>query len=235
MKTFLLIICIASSALALNKSRRIVTKTDEVAEVKTALGIATKILLPENPNAAPIIGDLGAYRVEMIDKGYAVKPLRSGAKTNLFISTASRPYTVKLSIVNQDLADYIVYLTSVEVKSKWVVWRDFKRKVKSDSFTFETKRIGKTQDGFLILDFSLKTKLKIFIEASWFYLKQGKFNSPIHSLILSSREIDENKPLTGSLSINLRQLSSDVSAKIEFHQNQNVISIEIPREYLWRN
>ena len=109
----LAILLVSNSVFALNKSRKIETNNDEVSEVKTALGIATKVILPENPNLPPIIGDMGAFRVESIDKGYAIKPLRYGAKTNLFISTDSRSYSVKLLIVNQDSADYIVYLEGV--------------------------------------------------------------------------------------------------------------------------
>lgn len=224
---------ISAQSMALNKSRKIIMTQDEVAEVKTGLGIATKILLPENPNAAPIIGDLGAYRIEMIDKGYAVKPLRSGARTNLFISTNTRPYSVKLSLVSQDSADYIVYLTSKEVKLKLIEWRDFKRKVKSDDFTLETKRVGKSKDGFVVLDFTLKSRSQNYIEPEWFYFKQGQNLKLINSLVLSSRKIEENIAVTGSISINLKDLSSELPAKFEI-KSPNDVMLEIPREYLWR-
>lgn len=232
-KVFLLTLFIFSNAMALNKSRKIVTSNDEVAEVKTGLGIATKILLPDNPNAPPIIGDLGAYRIEMIDKGYAVKPIRSGAKTNLFISTINRPYTVKLTQVNQESADYIVYLVSREVKLNHIEWRDFKRRIKSDYFVLETKRIGKSKDGFFVLDFTLKSKSKNLIDPEWFYLKQGKIVKIIHTLFLSSPEIESDKPVSGSLSANLKDLSSDVAAVL-FINFQEGLRLEIPREYLWR-
>ena len=157
MSQFILaLIFVSSSSFALNKSRKIETHADEVSEVKTALGIATKIILPENPNLPPIIGDMGAFRVESIEKGYAIKPLRSGAKTNLFITTESRTYSVKLVIVNQESADYIVYLLPKDIKTNSdIVWRDFKRKIKSESLVVETKRIGKAKDGFVILEFQI--------------------------------------------------------------------------------
>jgi hypothetical protein len=228
------ILLISSSVFALNKSRKIETNNDEVSEVKTALGIATKVILPENPNLPPIIGDMGAFRVESIDKGYAIKPLRYGAKTNLFISTDSRSYSVKLLIVNQDSADYIVYLAPKEIKTKnQIVWRDFKRKAKSDAFSIETKRIGKSKDGFVVLEFSLTSKMKNFIEPEWFWLKQGKESKSIHSLIFSSREIDSDKPIVAALTLDRRDLSSELAAVIEIKYREG-LRLEIPKEFLWR-
>ncbi len=230
----LTIVMVSISVFALNKSRKIETNNDEVSEVKTALGIATKVILPENPNLPPIIGDMGAFRVESIDKGYAIKPLRYGAKTNLFISTDSRSYSVKLMIVNQDSADYIVYLVPKEIKTNnQIVWRDFKRKVKSETFSIETKRIGKSKDGFVVLEFSLTSKMKNFIEPEWFWLKQGKESKSIHSLIFSSREIDSDKPIVAALTLDRRDLSSELAAIIEIKYREG-LRLEIPREFLWR-
>ena len=235
MRWIILAILFAStSVFALNKSRTIETNNDEVSEVKTALGIATKVILPENPNLPPIIGDMGAFRVESIDKGYAIKPLRYGAKTNLFISTDSRSYSVKLLIVNQDSADYIVYLVPKEIKTKnQIVWRDFKRRVKSETFSIETKRIGKSKDGFIVLEFSLTSKMKNFIEPEWFWLSQGKESKSIHSLIFSSREIDSERPIVAALTLDRRNLSSELAAVIEIKYREG-LRLEIPREFLWR-
>lgn len=234
MRWIILTLILSTSAFALNKSRKIETTSDEVSEVKTALGIATKVILPENPNLPPIIGDMGAFRVESIDKGYAIKPLRPGAKTNLFISTDSRSYSVKLLIVNQDAADYIVYLVPREIRSSnQIVWRDFKRKAKSETFTIETKRIGKTKDGFVVLEFILNSKTKNFIEPEWFWLKQGKESKSIHSLIFSSREIESDKPVTAALTLDRRDLSTELAANIEIKYREG-LRLEIPREFLWR-
>lgn len=235
MRWIILAILFAStSVFALNKSRKIETSNDEVSEVKTALGIATKVILPETPNLPPIIGDMGAFRVESIDKGYAIKPLRYRAKTNLFISTDSRSYSVKLLIVNQDSADYIVYLVPKEIKTKnQIVWRDFKRKVKSETFSIETKRIGKSRDGFVVLEFSLTSKMKNYIEPEWFWLKQGKDSKSIHSLIFSSREIDSDKPVVAALTLDSRDLSSELAAVIDIKYREG-LHLEIPKEFLWR-
>ena len=230
----LVILSVSSSTFALNKSRKIETNNDEVSEVKTALGIATKILLLEPPNSPPIIGDMGAFRVEAIDKGYAVKPLRYGATTNLFINTDSRSFSVKLSVINQEAADYIVYLVPKEINVKnQIVWRDFKRKVKSEIFSLETKRIGKSKDGFIILEFSLTSRTRNFIDPEWFWLNQVNISKPIHSLIFSSREIDSDKPIVAALTLDLRDLSSELSAVIEIKYRDG-LRLEIPREFLWR-
>lgn len=229
-----LILLISNSTFALNKSRKIQTNNDEVSEVKTALGIATKIILPESPTMPPIIGDIGAFRIESIDKGYAVKPLRSGAKTNLFISTDSRSYSVKLIIVSQDSADYIVYLTSKEnIDRSQISWRDFKRKIKSSDLRIETKRVGKTKDGFIVLEFTIFSNSKNYIDPEWFYISQGRDSKQIHSLIFSSREVDSDKPVSAALTIDKRNLSSELPATFELKYRDG-IKLEINREFLWR-
>lgn len=235
MRKIIVILIFASvSAHGLNKSRKIETKNDEVSEVKTALGIATKIILSEAPNSAPIIGDMGAFRIEPIDKGYAIKPLRYGAKTNLFISTDSRSYAVRLSMVTQDAADYTVYLCSKEEKIKsQIAWRDFRRRVKSENFILETKRIGKSQDGFVILEYSISSKMMSILDPELFFIYQGKESKSIHSLIFSSKEVTSERAATAALTLDRRALSSELPAVFEI-KGRDGLRLEIPREFLWR-
>src|SRR5580704_8633889 len=70
-------------------------KPDQILLVKTALGIATIIETPETVQSA-IIGDQSAFKVEYLDRAVTIKPLRAGAKTNLYLQTANRRYDLRL-------------------------------------------------------------------------------------------------------------------------------------------
>lgn len=222
------------------RTRTIVVGVDQVADVKTALGIATKVLLEENPTASPIIGDMGAFRIESIDKGYAIKPLRYGAKTNFFISTKERSYIVRLMTTVQDQADYVVYLLPTKsadsvAKSKSVIYKDYKRIKKENELILILKKIGKTSDGYIILEFSLNSASEQMASFEKFKIKQGKAYKTIHNLILSHRWMTPDKPISGWMTIKMTDLDSYLPLAIEIQTKDinSFLRLEIPKEVLW--
>lgn len=234
MRIILIILFSTLNCFAFNKSRTAFSELDEVTDVRTALGIATKILLTENPTATPIVGDLSAFRIESIPKGYAVKPLRFGAKTNFFISVEDRTYVVRLTTVNQEQADYIVYIKPKVYKDKTdFIYRDFKRVQKNDLLTVVTKRVGKSRTGFVVIEFSIASKSKEYLEFTEFRLRQGQETKLIQSLILSSKIVEQNKPIVGALSIKLSDLKSEVPAILEVN-HKLLLKVELSRDVLWR-
>jgi hypothetical protein len=242
MKFLMIIILLAIFALtaeyASARTRTIVVGVDQVADVRTALGIATKVLLEENPTAAPIIGDMGAFRIEAIDKGYAIKPLRYGAKTNFFISIKDRSYIVRLTTTIQDQADYVVYIvprTQTKPEAS-VEYKEYKKIKKENELIFITKKIGKTSDGYIILEFSLNSSSEQRASFEKFNIKQGKSYRTIHSLILSHRWMTPDKPISGWMTIRLDDLDSGLPLMIEVQtKDQNkFLKMDIPKEVLWK-
>lgn len=242
MKFLMIIILLAIFALtaeyASARTRTIVVGVDQVADVRTALGIATKVLLEENPTAAPIIGDMGAFRIEAIDKGYAIKPLRYGAKTNFFISIKDRSYIVRLTTTIQDQADYVVYIVPrVQTKSEVSVqYKEFKKIKKENELMLITKMIGKTSDGYIVIEFSLNSSYEQRASFEKFRIKQGKSYKTIHSLILSHRWMTPDKPISGWMTIRLDDLDSALPLTVEVQtKDQNkYLKMEIPKEALWK-
>ncbi len=235
-KILFLPLFIMNAALGNNQVKKISVGIDELVTIHTAVGIASIIQLPEAVQTV-IIGDQGAFKIEYLDKAITIKPLRFGAKTNLYITTASRRFNVRLVTQNQDSSDYVVYLSSKELKEKsTILWRDFKRTAKSKDLALELKRIGKTKDGFIFVDFTLKPfslyeKQKADPESFW--LTQGKDSKVINSLFLSSQEYDEKHPLQVVMTLNQNDLTSEIPATIEIKGKSNLY-IELPKEALWR-
>lgn len=242
MKFLMIIILLAIFALSAEyasaRTRTIIVGIDQVADVRTALGIATKVLLEENPTAAPIIGDMGAFRIEAIDKGYAIKPLRYGAKTNFFISIKDRSYIVRLTTTIQDQADYVVYIVPrVQTKPEASVqYKEFKKIKKENELILITKKVGKTSDGYIVIEFSLNSVTEQRAMFEKFKIKQGKSYRTIHSLILSHRWMTPDKPISGWMTIRLDDLDSGLPLTIEVQtKDQNkYLKMEIPKEVLWK-
>jgi hypothetical protein len=242
MKFLIILILLAIFALSAEyasaRTRTIVVGVDQVADIRTALGIATKVLLEENPTAAPIVGDLGAFRIESIDRGYAIKPLRYGAKTNFFISLKDRSYIVRLATTMQDQADYVVYLVprlSAKVEAS-VQYRDYKKIKKENELILITKKVGKTIDGYIIIEFSLNSTVEQRASFEKFKIKQGRSYRTIHSLILSHRWMTPDKPISGWMTLRLDDLDSGLPLMIEVQTKDpnKYLRMEIPKEVLWK-
>lgn len=242
MKFLIIVILLALFALSAEfasaRTRTIVVGVDQVADVRTALGIATKVLLEENPTTAPIIGDMGAFRIEPIDKGYAIKPLRYGAKTNFFISLKDRSYIVRLTTTLQDQADYVVYLVPriLNKIEATVQYKEFKKIKKENELILILKKIGKTSDGYVIIDFSLNSSSESLASFEKFKISQGKSYKTVHNLILSHRWMTPDKPISGWMTVRLDDLATGLPLTIEVQtKDQNkFLKMEIPKEVLWK-
>ena len=87
--------------------RYIPTKKDQIITVKTSLGIATIIQVPDRPTSV-VIGDQSAFKVEYLDTAITIKPLITNARTNLYIYTDWQRYNVKLIPTKKTQADYVL-------------------------------------------------------------------------------------------------------------------------------
>ena len=206
---------------------------DQLTQINTAVGIATILQFPD-PVQTVIIGDQGAFKIEYLDKAITIKPLRYSAKTNLYVNTATRRYNLKLVTQSQDLSDYVVYIKAKNIKAPpSIIWREFKRSVKSEDLILLTRRIGQTKDGFVLIDFQIKSNGAQKIDPEWFWIFQGKDHKVMQGLYLSSGEVKEKTPIQGIVTLNLKDFESDVSATFKV-KTKTAMSLELPREVLWR-
>jgi hypothetical protein len=214
--------------------KKVRVAVDELSVVRTAVGIATIIQCPEAVSSV-IIGDQGAFKIEYLDRAITIKPLRFGAKTNLYISTLNRRYSVRLASAVQDSADYIVYLSPRDnFESETVKWREFQRSVSQTGLSLDLKRVGRTKDGFILLDLVLRSEKSLVIDPGEFYLRQGNDSKVIHSLFLSSTEVSQKSPLTIVISLSKSDLILDVPALLELKMGFRKLELELSREVLWR-
>ena len=215
------LILITITAIANTKVRRVIVIGDQIVTVRTALGIATIIQVPDRPNSV-VVGDQDAFKVEYLDQAVTIKPLQPRAKTNIYIYTDWKRYNVELVSGVEEMSDYVVYLENEKEKNTitdTANWIEYKNSLKNDDIFLETKRLAKLKNGLLLIEFTIRSEKKQIFNPEWIWLTQGGKTRPIHNLMLSSLELNPNQQVQGVLQV----LGSDIESK-------NAFKIEIRRK-----
>lgn len=237
MKSFLSFIVVFSLSLisfAQGSVRSITPKEDEIIQIRTALGIATLVQLPETIQSA-IIGDQTAFRVEPVDRSITVKPLRYGAKTNLYLLTDKKRYNLRLTALSQDSADYIVYVKENTLKASSVKWYDYRGKKEDDYKTLSIKRVGHTQSGFLLIEGEIRaiSPSGVLISPEYFWIRQSGNQKIINSIYLSDLKAVASKPIQFGLSIAKTDLVSKSGLIFEYGSDKK-LGLNFSEGVVWR-
>lgn len=214
--------------------RKVAVKEDGILTVKTALGIATIIQLPETIQSA-IIGDQSGFKIEYLDRAVTIKPLRWAAKTNLYLVTEKRRYNIRLQALSQDIADYIVYVRSPDVSTPTTKWIGVRKSSVENELRLTIERVGRTHGGFLLIDAVLNStgSLPISVKPTEIWIKQNGSTRIINSLFLSALKFDKKIPLRIGISLAKSDLISGKPLVLEIH-GKKTISVSISESALWR-
>lgn len=224
--TSMLLIFTTGIAMANSKIRKVIVDGDQIVTVKTALGIATIIQVPDRPNSV-VVGDQNSFKVEYLDQAVTIKPLMSGAKTNIYIYTDWKRYNVELVSGAENISDYVVYLENprekepipTSKKTDLIKWTEYKNNLRNGDISLETKRVAKLKNGILQIEFFLTSEKKQNINPEWIWLTQLGKTRPIHNLILSSLELAPHAKAQGILQLQLSDVQSNEPFKIEMRRH----------------
>lgn len=240
MNKYFIIIIIYIGALLLSQTsfahvKTISPKNDEIILVKTSLAIATIIQFPDVTSVQfPIIGDQSAFRIETIDKGITIKPLRHGAKTNLYLFTDKKRYNFRLVTENQDQADYILYIKTSE-SADTLNWRILEKSVANKEVRLTLHKVTTTKDNKVLLDFSIHAvnlDIKILAKNVWVY--QDKESKVIYSLFLSDKVTSQSKPIQMGIALSKNDLKESKPLQVVLKKKDITLNLEIPKEVLWK-
>ncbi|MDZ4660163.1 MAG: TrbG/VirB9 family P-type conjugative transfer protein [Pseudomonadota bacterium] len=216
--------------------RRIAVQTDQIVTVRTALGIATIIQVPDRPNSV-VVGDQEAFKVEYLDQAITIKPLHGGANSNLYVYTDYQRFNVALATGAQSIADYVVYLENLKEKVKepkpTLVWMRFKNILKNEAITLEVKRLGRAKDGVLIVEFFLRGLKKESIKPEWIWLTQSGATKPIQNLFLSGLEVRPGESVQGLMQISKSDIDEEAPIRIEMRRKK-MSFLSIPKVVSWK-
>lgn len=232
---FIHIVALLLSTISFARIKTIAPKTDEIILVKTSLAIATIIQFPDSTSVQfPIIGDQSAFRIETIDKGITIKPLRYGAKTNLYLFTDKKRYNFRLATENQDQADYIIYIKSSD-EAEPLHWKTIEKSVSNKELKLSLHNLTLTTDYKLLLDLSIRVvdrDVKLLPESFWIY--QDKESKVIHSLFLSDKTASQKKPVQLGIAISKNDLKENKALVVTLKSKNSNLNLEIPKEVLWK-
>lgn len=227
-------LAIAVSIPAYAQIRKTINKEDQILIIKTALGIATIVQLPDVVQSA-IIGDQSGFKIEYLDKAVTIKPLRWGAKTNLYLITSQRRFNLRLVTGSQDIADYIVYLKKPEPPKPKTKWRTISRSANLKNLKLTVARIGQSPGGFILIDALLSSTLpqRMTVKPESIWVKQSGNSKVVNSLFMSDSKVEKEKPLRLGISLAKSDLLAGKPLVLEVNSEQS-ISIQLTEAELWK-
>jgi hypothetical protein len=212
--------------------RKLHLKRDEIAQVRTAVGIATLIQVPDRPTSV-VLGDTNAFKVEYLENAITIKPLGHSAKSNLYVYTESRRFNVSLVTVPIPSADYIVYLdrelTMPEIKRE--KWQDYRAEKSNQDFTVTITRLGRSND-LLMVTFLVSTPKPMKFKPDWIWVTQNGTTIAIQDLNLSALAITERSPASGFISVRAADLKMSSALTLEI-RSPVAIKIRLPGVKSW--
>lgn len=211
--------------------RTLTPKPDEIIDVRAALGIATLIYLPAAVLPS-IIGDQTAFRIDTLPSGVSVKPIRAGARTNLYLMTEKERFNFRLSTFPADRADFVVYIGRGEPEQE-TAWTESSRESATDQISIRINRIGRSRRGFLLFDGVLRSSALLKIRPEDFWITQKKESVVIDSLFVSQREARPGNPIRFALALAVSDLSEKKPLLLEF-RGQRSISLALPDVTAWK-
>lgn len=228
----LLAISMGSSAWA--RVRKVEITQDQIATVRTAIGIATIVQVPDRPNSI-VVGDQSAFKVEYLDQAITIKPLRSGAKSNLYVYTDYRRFNVQLVTGPEPSADYVVYLENPKPKPQLstIRWMSIHRSESCDDISINLDRVARTRDGVLLIEFRLTSIKSLAIKPEWFWLLQAGKPRPIQNLALSSLSLDSRSPVSGTIQLLRSDVNENSSLRIELRR-MKICTVTAPKVVSWK-
>ena len=231
---FVLTMTISTQAKA--RVRHVEVHNDQIVTVRTSLGIATIIQVPDRPNSV-VVGDQESFKVEYLDEAITIKPLSPGARSNLYVYTDWRRFNIELISGHEALADYVVYLKTPKKKletitSSGIKWSSFRSMLKNESLTLEVKRLGQATGGILLVEFILKAVKPEEIKPEWIWLTQGGVMKPIHKLFLSSLKLKPSVSVTGLIQLNEKDFLAKEPIRLELRRKK-VSYLTILKPILW--
>lgn len=239
MKLSLLLLVFSFSGQSFSKVRTVEVAQDQIVKVKTAVGIATIIQVPDRPSSV-VVGDSASFKIEYLDQAITIKPLMRTARSNLYIMTDWRRFNVELITGHENEADYIVYLKHPKPKTNLkrviadeITWKNLNLVVQNNDFHTRVMRVG-INDKFIFIELKLKLKRSLEIDPSWFWVKQDRKNVTIDSFALSKLNGKSNEEISALVKLKREEILSFSSLVVEIKKDKSKLNIKLPTHKNWR-
>jgi hypothetical protein len=176
-------------------------KPQDVGTINTSVGYSTVIQLGKKPLNV-VLGDQSSFRVEFINDSITVKPLKPGAKSNIFIFTESDRFNLTVRSGPSGNVDYVVRLKRVFEDDKQI--KILNRTATSKSFRLQLIREVSTPTSRFV-DFQIEnlTNSPAQFNSELFRLVNGTKAISLSSLYIEASVIKASSTLSGAVSLSL--------------------------------
>ena len=247
MRYFTIVLLFLAPLVALGaRVKHVPVKGDEIIVVKTAFGVATIIQVPDKPNSV-VVGDQESFKIEYLDQAVTIKPLRAGAKSNLYVYTDWKRFNVQLVNGGEAEADYVVYLENVAgpesglPKNRMIAsslhWTPTRKYLIQDNLRLEVKRLGRVEkgpdDGLVVVDFTITVSKSAFIKPEWIWFTQDQKTCPIDKLFLSQLDLKPGDLMHGLIQVKLSEIDTTKPLRVEL-RNQKTSFLTLPKVESWK-
>lgn len=231
MKVILFFLLISAYAFA-EKVRNVEVRDDQIVTVRTSIGIATIIQVPDRPNSV-VVGDQDSFKVEYLDQAITIKPLTSTARSNLYVYTDWKRYNVELVTGNQEVADYVVYLKNHrKSQSGDLKWKKASNYLKNGELKLSVSRVGNYKSKIYLIEFEVTSNMNEEFRPDWIWITQNGDQRPILNLILSEVTLKKGKPIKGLIQIQNNDLESSYPLKLELRR-EKISFLTLPKVISW--
>jgi Conjugal transfer protein len=231
---WILILAFPFASNAAERVRHVAVLKDQIVQVRTAIGIATIVQVPDHPNSV-VVGDQDSFKVEYLDQAITIKPLKPGAKSNLYVYTDWQRYNVQLITGHESISDFVVYLDhpakKPDEKRTSINWHFINRSAAFGAGKCEITKAAVTADTLLV-QIEITSSASLRIDPSWFWISQGKSIRPINSLVLSSLDLNPSSKVSGMIQIRRSDFSDRQPIRLEIRRKRKTL-ITIPQVSLW--
>ena len=179
--------------------RELPLKPYDVGIIHTARGFSTVVQLPSKPLNV-VLGDQGAFRIEFINDSITIKPIRSNARSNLFIFTEKERYNLTLASGAQSSVDYVVRLKRIFEDQKQI--RALNKRAERQGLQLTLLKITKSgNSSFLDFQVTNKSRVKVTLNPENFRFLSHSVSEPIKGLFIEAVNLEPGQSITGSLSL----------------------------------
>lgn len=244
--------CIQISFAQSSRVRRVQVMRDQIVTIRTSLGIATIIQVPDRPNSV-VVGNQEAFKVEYLDQAITIKPNSFGVKSNLYIYTDWKRYNIELVSGQENFADYVVYLENPKVikpqqiasrvnneepqqtqqSQEQIAWTQYRQKMQNERIELQVKRLGIMREGIYLIEFDVTSSADENFRPDWLWLTQDGDIKTIHNLQLSSLKLKKANKIYGAILIRKMDVDENISMRLEMRRKKTT-TLVIKKVSLWK-
>jgi hypothetical protein len=215
--------------------RTLLISENEVAAFRVGIGFSTLLQFDTRPSQV-IVGDQDSFKVEYVGDAIAIKPLRSGVATNLFVVTQGGKFNFRVSAVRGLEPDYVLRIKRKSedrpTGSTALQTRLSNSQLSKNGLTLRLKSVASTQSNSVLIysfDVTSVDRQRIF-EPGDFEIVQGGRSLSIESIYLDRIFLKRGELLNGMILIRRSAIGrgQKIGLKVSEGKSKQGIQLQTP-------